>query len=100
MYRKGQGVKQDYKAAINWYRLSAEQGHAKAQVNLGVLYGTGKGVSRNPVYAHMWGNIAASNGKKNGAGLRDAIARNMTTLEIEKAQKLARECVLKEYKRC
>ena len=30
-YRDGQGVQQDYKEAAKWYRLSAEQGFAKAQ---------------------------------------------------------------------
>jgi len=36
IYSKGQGVPQDYKEAVKWYRLSAEQGVAQAQYNLGV----------------------------------------------------------------
>ena len=28
MYRNGQGVPQDYKTAVKWYRLAAEQGDA------------------------------------------------------------------------
>ena len=39
MHSKGQGVPQDYKEAVKWYRLSAEQGDAQAQYNLGVMYG-------------------------------------------------------------
>ena len=35
-YAKGLGVPQDYKEAVKWYRLSAEQGVAQAQYNLGV----------------------------------------------------------------
>ena len=27
MYRKGEGVPQDYKTAFKWYKLSAEQGN-------------------------------------------------------------------------
>ena len=34
MYDNGQGVPQDYKTAVKWYRLAAEQGHAAAQNNL------------------------------------------------------------------
>ena len=44
MYRKGQGVTQDYKEAARLYRLAAEQGLADAQYNLGVMYDVGKGV--------------------------------------------------------
>ena len=35
MYDEGQGVPQDYKEAIKWYQLAAEQGLGKAQFNLG-----------------------------------------------------------------
>ena len=42
MYAKGEGVSQDYKEAVKWFRMSAEQGHAAAQSNLGTMYGTGQ----------------------------------------------------------
>lgn len=34
----GLGVHQDYKQAIYWFQLAAEQGHAEAQFQLGRLY--------------------------------------------------------------
>ena len=34
MYDNGIGVPQDYKTAVKWYRLAAEQGYAYAQTNL------------------------------------------------------------------
>ena len=37
-YDKGQGVPQDSKEAVKWYRLSAEQGNVDAQFNLGFMY--------------------------------------------------------------
>ena len=37
-YFHGEGVPQDNKEALKWYRLAAEQGHAKAQFNLGGRY--------------------------------------------------------------
>lgn len=37
----------DEKAAA-WYRMAAEQGHAGAQNNLGLLYFTGRGVQHDP----------------------------------------------------
>ena len=33
MYDKGQGVRQDYAQAVQWYRKAAEQGDAQAQYN-------------------------------------------------------------------
>ena len=72
MYANGKGVIQDYKTAVKWYRLAAEQGNADAQFNLGLMYGMGRGVIRDPVYAHMWYNIAASNGARNAANVRNA----------------------------
>ena len=37
MYDTGQGVRQDYAQAVQWYRKAAEQGLADAQYNLGVM---------------------------------------------------------------
>jgi len=100
MYDNGQGVPQDYKTAMKWYRLAAEQGIANAQTNLGWMYGMGRGVIQDWVYAHMWGNVASSNGSVNGGKLRDLAAKKMTPADISAAQKLARECVRKKYKGC
>ena len=44
MYEDGQGITQDYKEAVKWYRKSAEQGFDKSQNNLGTKYAEGKGV--------------------------------------------------------
>ena len=40
------GVSEDDAEAVRWYRLAAEQGHASAQFNLGVMYARGEGVFR------------------------------------------------------
>ena len=100
MYEKGQGVSQNYKTAVKWYTLAAEQGYALAQFNLGVMYDKGEGLIQDYVRAHMWGNLGASNGNENGAKLRDLVAKKMTPADISKAQRLARECVKKNYKGC
>ena len=100
MYAKGQGVTQDYKEAVKWYRKAAERGFAGAQLNLGVRYAKGEGVIQDLVYAHMWFNIAASAGQTIATKNRDKAAKQMTPSQIAEAQKLARECVRKNYKRC
>ena len=100
-YRQGQGVQPNEKTAVEWYTLAAEQGHASAQTNLGTMYDDGQGVLQDYIRAHMWFNIAASSGEsKKASKNRDIVAKRMTTSQIEIAQKLARECVKKNYKGC
>lgn len=100
MYKDGEGVPQDYKAAAKWFTLAAEQGIAAAQSNLGVMYDTGNGTLQDYIRAHMWFNIASSQGYKIGRKNRDSIAKEMSPNQIETAQRLARECVQKNYKGC
>jgi TPR repeat protein len=100
MYRKGRGVNQDYKTAVKWYNLAADQGYADAQNNLGVMYFEGHGVSQDYVTAHMWANIAAVNGSEIAPKLRNAIAERMTPAQIHAAQKRAKDCIAKNYKDC
>ncbi len=91
LYEKGQGAPQDYAQARQWYEKAAAQEHAKAQSNIGLLYAKGHGVPRNVVQAHKWYNLAGANGYNRGVELRDAVAKQMTPAQIDKAQKLARE---------
>jgi TPR repeat protein len=90
-YAKGEGVPQDYAAAVSWYRKSADQGDSEAQNNLGNLYYMGQGVPQNYVSAYMWFNLAAAGGDKAWARHRDIVASKMTPAQIAEAQKLARE---------
>ena len=100
LYDRGEGVLQDYKEAVKWYRLSAANGFTSAQFNLGGMYDKGLGVPSSKVFAHMWWNIAASDGDEDAAKNRASIERSMSSEEITKAQKLARECVKNNYKDC
>jgi TPR repeat protein len=62
LYANGQGVPQDYKEAIKWYRLAAEQGDSDAQGNLGVFYEKGQGVPQDYEEAVKWFRLAANQG--------------------------------------
>lgn len=52
MYYRGEGISEDDAEALKWYRKSANQGFAKAQVNLGMTYDNGKGIPENDVKAY------------------------------------------------
>ena len=71
----------------------AEQGQAKSQYSLGVMYEKGQGVIQDYIIAHMWLNIASSNGSKQAQKKRKEIEVKMSTNQISEAQKLAREWV-------
>ena len=92
MFDKGKGIPQDYKTAVKWYTLSAEQGNARAQYSLGERYAFGDGVIQDMVYAHMWANISASNGEKQSevwyasVELKYYLTKKMTPSQIEEAQ--------------
>lgn len=92
--------KGDFATVLREWRPLAEQGGADAQYALGGMQGNGQGVLQDDVYAHMWLNIAASNGNADAVKGRDTVAKRMTAADISKAQALARECVKKNYKGC
>ncbi|WP_244060850.1 tetratricopeptide repeat protein, partial [Aeromonas caviae] len=54
MYWLGEGVPQDDKQAVAWFRKAAEQGNAEAQFNLGVMYSTGQGVPQDIQQVVTW----------------------------------------------
>jgi len=62
MYEYGEGVPQDDKNAVKWYRLAAEQGYARAQIKLGVMYEVGRGVPQDYKTAVKWYRLAAEQG--------------------------------------
>jgi TPR repeat protein len=59
MYGQGEGVAQDYKEAVKWYRKAAEQGVVDGQYNLGWMYDKGKGVVQDYKEAVKWYRKAA-----------------------------------------
>ena len=54
--------KQDYKKAVEWWLLAAEQGNADAQYGLGCCYEEGHGVDKNLSEALRWYRKAAEQG--------------------------------------
>ncbi len=64
------------------------------------MYENGYGVLQDYIRAHMWYNIAASSGNKMASNNRDIVAERMSPVQLETAQKLAREYVPKKYKGC
>ena len=68
MYSQGNGVRQDYLKAAEYYRKSAINGNTEAQTNLGYLYYRGEGVEYNVDIAKDWLGKACDNGNQNACG--------------------------------
>jgi len=52
----------DFAEAVKWFRRAAAQGHAAAQVNLGSIYGKGRGTPQNYAESAKWFRKAAEQG--------------------------------------
>lgn len=61
-YERGTGVAQDFSAAVQWYRRSAEAGYDEAMANLGYCYEAGRGVEQSWPEAIRWYEKAAEAG--------------------------------------
>ena len=100
MYEAGRGVSKSHEKAASLYLAAAENGHIQSQVNLGVVFVRGESSIQNYIQAHMWFNIAASQGNSAARDYRDHIAKQMVPQDISTAQQLAQSCVLQNYIGC
>jgi uncharacterized protein len=86
MYFNGQGVSQDYKEAVKWYRLAVGQGNSFAQNNLGHAYENGEGVPQDYKEAVKWYRLAAEQG--------DAEAQNNLGVMYDKGRGIDQDYVM------
>lgn len=54
--------KKDYAEALRLFRIASDQGNARAQGNLGYMYGNGRGVPKDDKEAVRWYRLAAEQG--------------------------------------
>ena len=60
---RGTSLPKDAAEAVRWWRRAAEQGDARAQVNLGFMYAEGQGVPQDDLEAARWYRLAAEQGE-------------------------------------
>ncbi len=66
-------------------------GARDAYFELGLVYCIGREVAADLVVAHKWFNISAMRGNRLAREYRADVARDLTKMEVAKAQRLARE---------
>ncbi|MFN7140304.1 MAG: tetratricopeptide repeat protein [Limisphaerales bacterium] len=81
-----------YQLAAEWYLKAAEQNHAQAQLNLGIMHAQGQGIPRDISKAVAWFRKAADQGEAGAhfhlgtechRALLDATPESATELKIE-----------------
>ena len=77
--------------AVSEWETAAAEGDRWAMVALGHVYKRGVGAPQDYILAHLWFNLAASQGDVQAAAERDALAEQMSLEEQAEARKLLRE---------
>ena len=91
----GLGVEQDYAQAAHWYLKAADQSHALAQFNLGMMYAAGQGVPRDSTKSMEWMQKAADLGD---AGAQHYIGIKHHRASLDGAPESAPESRIEAYK--
>jgi len=90
----------DYVPAIRLFRPLAEQGNAKAQSALGLMYRRGQGVARSSVRAFLWFSRAAARGDARAKAELREVSQTMTAEELSQAREMAQACEASNYRSC
>ena len=88
MHENGLRVQKNLREAAKWYRLAAEQGHARAQNNFGIL----RSRAMDYVEDYAWWVLSAAQGNTAAAKNKDLFKRQPAfTQDVIRGQKLARK---------
>jgi TPR repeat protein len=91
MYETGRGVTQSYKHAHENYLQAAAGREIRAMNSMGYFYERGIVVDPDVVTAHMWYNLAASQGHGDAMRARNVLNEQLSSVQVTKAQKMAKD---------
>lgn len=101
LYAQGLGTTLNNEKALYWYHKSAKQGNSSAHLTLGLIYSGGMlDVLEDKIIGLKWSLIAYKQDELLSERVISSIRKNMTNEQIEKAQQLANECAIKNFKHC
>ena len=80
----------DYNQAFEGFGTLSAKGSKTSQYYLGTMYLTGMGALQDYCRAHMWLNIASSQGHRKSRQKLERLTKKMTANQVAEAQKLAR----------
>jgi hypothetical protein len=103
MYEDGEGVKQSYVLAANWYRKAAEHvpdlgGAGQGRNNLGLLYLEGRGVPLDYVQAYVWFRLAIGDVSNcASASNLSSATQQMTPAQIVEAERKVEDWKIRHH---
>jgi len=89
------GTEENFAQAANWYLKAADQNHALAQYNLGVMYSHAQGMPRDELQSAKWMRKAANLGD---AGAQYAVGMSRQRLSLQEEAEAACESRIEAYK--
>lgn len=90
----------DYKKLFGLYKSAAQLRWRGSFVELGKLFESGRGVSRDSTKALMWYEIASARGSSQGRNHSKRLVRKLSSLEVSAAKSMAIDCRKSGYKGC
>jgi len=90
----------DYVPAIRLFRPLAQQGNAKAQSLLGVMYRKGQGVAKSSAHAFVWFSMASARGDARAKAELAEVSHSMTAEELARAREMMQACEASKYRSC
>ncbi|OGI38168.1 MAG: hypothetical protein A2V91_04775 [Candidatus Muproteobacteria bacterium RBG_16_64_10] len=79
----------DKTAGLKEIREAAQRGDAEAQLELGILYEFGYGMTNNQIAALAWYNLAAKQGQQQAAARVDLLKKRLPPGDVEKADSMS-----------
>lgn len=84
-------IPQDRAEAASWFLKAAEMNHPLAQFWLAHAYKDGDGTIVDQVAAYKWFNLSSAGGVSAGKYWVEELSKNLTSSQIQEAQRLTRE---------
>jgi TPR repeat protein len=91
-------IEGSYDSAFKRFGRLSAKGSAISQYHLGLMYLKGLGVLQDFCRAHLWLNIASSQGHKKARIQLEKLTKRMSAHQVAEAQKLARVWAAKNSK--
>jgi TPR repeat protein len=86
-----------YDSAFKGFARLSTKGSSVSQYHLGLMYLKGTGVLQDFCRAHLWFNIASSQGNKKARIRLEKLTNKMSAHQVAEAQKLAQAWAAKNY---
>src|SRR5579864_5807530 len=88
-YANGDGTKQDYRAAKQWFLRAAESGHIRAQAKVAACFWAGRGGPQDYSKAYFWALLAQAGGEETSPAIVMSSAAHLSPAQTAAEQKEA-----------